>query len=283
MSTPALTTHLTERVIKPRNGLAAINFPELWRYRELFWQLAWRNVLIRYKQTMLGITWALLQPLLTMLVFTVVFGYLAKLPSNGAPYAVLTLAALVPWQFFSNAMSESSNSLVASQGMITKIYFPRAIIPASAVLSGMIDFLISLVLLVGLMLWYQVPFTLRLLALPLFSILAFLAAFGIGLWLSALNVKYRDVKYVVPFLTRIGLYVTPVGFAVSVVPEKYLFWFYTLNPLVGIVEGFRWCILGGNFEPLWSGVISSSLLILILLISGAYYFRTTERTFADVI
>jgi len=275
--------HLVERVIRPRHGLAAMDFSELWRYRELFWELSWRNVLIRYKQTMLGIAWAVIQPLLTMVVFTVVFSLFGKLSSQGAPYALLVLAALVPWQFFSNAMSESSNSLIASQGMITKVYFPRAIIPASAVLSGMIDFLISLVLLFGLMLWYDVPFTLRLLALPVFALLAFLAAFGTGLWLSALNVKYRDVKYVVPFLTRIGMYATPVGFAVTVVPEKWLFWFYSLNPLVGIVEGFRWCILGSNFEPMWVGVINGAALIILLLISGAYYFRTTERTFADVI
>lgn len=283
MSRSSLPENIVERVIRPRHGLAAVDFPELWRYRELFWELSWRNVLIRYKQTLLGLAWALLQPLLTMLVFVVVFSYIAKLPSNGAPYAVLTLAALVPWQFFSNAMSESSNSLIASQGMITKVYFPRAIIPASAVLSGMVDFLVSLALLLGLMLWYEVPFTIRLFALPLFALLAFFAAFGVGLWLSALNVKYRDVKYVVPFLTRIGLYITPVGFAISMVPEKWLLWFYTLNPLVGIIEGFRWCILGGSFEPLWLGVLNGTAVILIVLVTGAYYFRTTERTFADVI
>jgi lipopolysaccharide transport system permease protein len=272
-----------ERIIRPRNGLAAMDLAELWRYRELFWQLAWRNVLIRYKQTLLGIAWAILQPLLTVLVFSFVFGRLAKLPSDGVPYAVLTFAALLPWQYFSNAMSESSNSLIASQNMITKVYFPRLIIPGSAVLSGAIDFLISLVLLVLMMFYYQVSFSHKLLLLPFFFLFTTMAALAVGLWLSALNVKYRDVKHVVPFLTRLGLYATPVGFSLSIVPEKWLMWFYTLNPMVGAVEGFRWCILGDQFEPHWPGMAASTAVCVVMLISGAYYFRTTEKTFADVI
>jgi len=272
-----------ERIIRPRSGLAAMDLAELWRYRELFWQLTWRNVLIRYKQTILGIAWAVLQPLLTVAIGTVVFGRLANLPSGGAPYAVLTFAALLPWQYFSNAMSESSNSLIAAQSMVTKVYFPRLIIPGSAVLSGAIDFLISLVLLFFLMPYFHVPFTPRLLLLPLFFLYTTAAAMGVGLWLSALNVKYRDVKHVVPFLTRMGLYATPVFFNLSVVPEKYLLGFYTLNPMVGAVAGFRWCILGDQFEPLWSGLFTGSAVTLLLLLTGAYYFRSTEKTFADVI
>ena len=260
-----------------------MDLPELWRYRELFWQLSWRNVLIRYKQTLLGISWAVIQPVLTVAAFTFVFGKLANLPSNGAPYAVLTFAALLPWQYFSNAMSESSNSLIASQSMITKVYFPRLIIPGSAVLSGAIDFLISAFLLLLLMIYFHVPFTLRMLLLPFFFLYTTAIALAAGLWLSALNVKYRDVKHVVPFITRMGLYVTPVGFSMSVVPQKWILPFYTFNPMVGAVEGFRWCILGESFEPLWSGVMTGAALTLLLLITGAYYFRSTEKTFADVI
>ncbi|HEY1173774.1 MAG TPA: ABC transporter permease [Verrucomicrobiae bacterium] len=272
-----------ERVIRPRSGLAAIDMAELWRYRELFWQLAWRNVLIRYKQTLLGVAWAVLQPLLTVAIGAVVFGRLANLPSNGVPYVLLTFAALLPWQYFSNAMTESSNSLIASQNMITKVYFPRLIIPGSAVMSGMIDFLISLVLLFLLMLYHQTALTPRLLLLPFFFLYTTMAAMAVGMWLSALNVKYRDVKHVVPFLTRMGLYVTPVFFSISLIPQKWLMLAYTLNPMVGAVEGFRWCILGEQFEPYWPGMTASVAVVGLLLITGAYYFRTTEKTFADVI
>lgn len=278
-----MSSAIIERTIRPRRGLAAMDLAELWRYRELFWQLTWRNVLIRYKQTVLGVAWAVLQPLLTVAVGVVIFGRLAKLPSGGAPYAVFTFAALLPWQYFSNAMSESSNSLIASQSMITKVYFPRLIIPGSAVLSGAVDFLISIFLLFLVMLYYQVAFTPRLLLLPLFFLHTTAAAIAVGLWLSALNVKYRDIKHVVPFLTRMGLYVTPVFFSVSLVPEKWRLWFYTLNPMVGSVEAFRWCILGADFAPDWTGVLCGSIAILVLLVTGAYYFRTTEKTFADVI
>jgi lipopolysaccharide transport system permease protein len=271
-----------ERVIRRKRGLVAIDFKELWRYRELFWFLSWRDILVRYKQTVIGIAWAVLQPLLTMVVFTLVFGRLAKLPSHDAPYAVMTFAALLPWQFFANAMSQSSNSLVGSAHIISKVYFPRLIIPASATLSGVVDFLISLVVLLGLMIWYGVPLRIHLLLLPLFFIVGFLAAFAVGLWLSALNVKYRDVKYVTPFLVRMGLFVSPVGFMSSVVPQKWQSW-YNLNPMVGVIDGFRWCILGPRFEPYWPGFWISLTIVILLLISGAYYFRYTEKTFADVI
>lgn len=270
------------RVIRPRHGLQAINFAELWRYRELFLFLAWRDILIRYKQTALGIAWAVLQPFLTMIIFSVVFGRLAKLPSNGVPYPLLTFAALLPWQFFANALSESSNSLVAASNMISKVYFPRLIIPGSSVLSGIVDFAISLSILIGLMFWYGVSFSPRFMLLPFFFLVAASAAFGVGLWLGALNVKYRDVKYIVPFFTRMGLYVCPVGFLSSVVPERWRL-LYSLNPMVGVIDGFRWCILGGNFRPYWTGFAASLAITMTILVSGLLFFRSTEKRFADVI
>lgn len=282
MSNPAANPPVTERVIRARHGLSAMDFAELWRYRELFWQLSWRNVLIRYKQTYLGVLWAVLQPLLTMAVFTVVFGKVAGMSSKGAPFAVFNFAALLPWMFFANALSESSNSLVASQNMITKVYFPRLIIPAGAVLSGVLDFAISFVMLLGLMCWYHVPFTTNLLLLPVFFALTFLAALATGLWFSALNVKYRDVKYVVPFIVRMGIYISPVAFLADAFYHRVGQW-YGLNPLVGIIEGFRWCILGADFEPNWPGLWTGVMVTGILLVTGAYYFRSTERTFADII
>jgi lipopolysaccharide transport system permease protein len=272
----------TERILRPRHGLIAIDFGELWRYRELFAFLAWRDILVRYKQTAIGIGWTLIQPLVPMIVFTLVFGRLAKLPSHGAPYAVMTFAALLPWQFFANAMSSSSQSLVASQHMITKVYFPRLIIPGSATISGALDFAISFILLLALMLWYAVPFRPHLLLLPAFALIGFTAALGVGLWLSALNVKYRDVKYAVPFLVQAGLYISPVGFMSSVVPGQWRFW-YSLNPMVGVIDGFRWAILGPRFEPYWPGFWASTVVVLLVFVSGAYFFRATERTFADVI
>lgn len=274
------------RIIRARKGLIGINAGELWRYRELFLFLTWRDILVRYKQTFLGVAWAFLQPFLTMVVFTVIFGQFARFPSHGKPYAVMTLAALLPWQFFANALTESSNSLVASANMISKVYFPRLIVPASAVLSGVIDFLINLGLLFIIMLWYRVPFTINLLAFPVFLLAAFLTAFAAGVWLSALNVKYRDVKYVVPFLTRIGIYICPVGYMSGLVLEKAgprVHFLYCLNPLVGIINGFRWCVLGEEFAPYWPGFFLSLGMMTLVLASGVIYFRTTEKRFADVI
>lgn len=275
-----------ERVIRPQHGLIAVNFGELWRYRELFGFLAWRDILIRYKQTYLGVAWAVLQPFLTTLVFVLVFEKLGKFDSKGAPYAVMTFAAMLPWQFFANALSESSNSIVASSNMISKIYFPRLIIPASAVLSGLVDFLIGLVILFVLMILFGVKFQLHLLLLPLFLFIAFAAAFSTGVWLSALNVKYRDVKYIVPFFTRMGLYVSPVGFLSTLILDQFgpkVFFAYSLNPMVGVIDGFRWCVLGGSFEPYWPGVCASLAVVAILAVTGVVYFRSTEKTFADVI
>ncbi|MBI3875216.1 MAG: ABC transporter permease [Verrucomicrobia bacterium] len=285
---PSLATY--ERVIRPKRGLVAIDFRELWLYRELFGFLAYRDILIRYKQTYLGVAWAVLQPLLTMVVFTVVFGRMAgfsdKFNVPQQVYAVLTLAGLVPWLFFANAMSASSQSLVASANMISKIYFPRLIIPASAVISGMVDFAIALGILLAMMAVYGVAFTPALLLLPFFFAVAALAAFAVGLWLSALNVKYRDVKYVVPFLVQMGLYASPVGFPSNLVRDKFgdtVAFFYSLNPMVGVIDGFRWCVLGARFEPYWPGFAVSLVVIAVLLVTGAIYFRTAEKTFADVI
>jgi lipopolysaccharide transport system permease protein len=280
------TSSKFERVIRPKRGLAALNLAELWRYRELFLFLGWRDILVRYKQTYIGVAWAVVQPLLTMLIFTFVFSAVGKFPSGGVPYAVMVFAAILPWQFFSNAMSESSQSLIASEKMITKVYFPRLIIPTSAVLTGMVDFLITLVLMLGMMGWYHVAFSARMLLLPGFFLVAFIAALAVGLWLSALNVKYRDVKYVVPFIVRMGMYVAPVAFMSSKIRESFgadVHFLYCLNPLVGAIDGFRWCILGPAFEPYWPGFWASVALSLVLLVSGAFYFRSTEKSFADVI
>lgn len=277
-----ITVSSFDRVIRPKRGLAAINLGELWRYRELFLFLAWRDVLVRYKQTYIGVAWAALQPLLTMMIFTIIFGFLGRFESHGAPYPILVFAALLPWQFFSNALTESSNSLIASERLITKVYFPRLIIPASSVMSGLVDLAIGALILVALMIGFRLPAGPHLLLLPLFFGVAFLAAFAVGLWFSALNVRYRDVKYIVPFIVRMGIYVSPVGFVSSLVPEKWRF-LYNLNPMVGVIDGFRWCILGGQFEPYWPGFAVSVVVTLALLATGAVYFRSMEKTFADVI
>jgi len=255
---------------------------DLWRYRELFYFLAWRDILVRYKQTVIGITWALIRPFLTMVVFTIVFGQLAKLPSEGVPYAILVFSAMLPWQFFSSALSECSNSLVSNANLISKVYFPRLIVPASAVIVSFVDFLVSGMIMLGLMAWYNFVPSWRILTLPLFILIAFAASMGVGLWLSALNVKYRDFRYVVPFLVQFGLYISPVGFSSSIVPQKWRL-LYSLNPMVGVIDGFRWAILGSESNLYWSGFTLSLGLVALLFVSGIWYFRKTERTFADVI
>ena len=255
---------------------------DLWRYRELFFFLAWRDILVRYKQTVIGFAWALLRPFLTMLVFTLVFSKLAKLPSEGVPYPILVFAALLPWQFFSNAFTEAGNSLISNANMISKVYFPRLVIPASAVIVSFVDFLISGVILVGLMFWYGFMPDWRMLTLPLFIFVAFAAAMGAGLWMAALNVKYRDFRYIIPFVVQFGLYVSPVGFSSTIVPEKWRL-LYSLNPMVGVIDGFRWAILGGNTQLYWPGFLLSLALVTLLLITGIFYFRKTERGFADLI
>ena len=260
---------------------------DLWRYRELFYILAWRDIAVRYKQTAIGVAWALIQPLLTMIVMTVVFGKVAGLPSEGsAPYAIMVFAAMLPWTFFSTSLSSSSQSLVGNANLISKVYFPRLIIPAAAVVTAFVDFLISFAILVALMLWYGFLPTFHLLALPLFVLVAFLAALGPGLLITALNVKYRDFRYVIPFLVQFGLYISPVGFSSAVIREKLgdtLFLFYSLNPMVGVIDGFRWAILGGDSKIYLPGFCLSMILVVAFLFVGAWYFRRTERSFADVI
>lgn len=255
---------------------------DLWRYRELFYFLAWRDILVRYKQTVVGIIWALLRPLLTMVVFTVVFGKLAKLPSEGAPYPILVFAAMLPWQFFANSLSESSNSLIANANLISKVYFPRLIVPTSAVIVSFVDFLVSGMILLALMAWYNFVPDWRILTLPLFILIAFAAAIGAGLWLAALNVEYRDFRYIVPFIVQFGLYISPVGFTSKIVPEQWRL-LYSLNPMVGVIDGFRWAILGGESNIYLPGFVLSVGIVVLLLISGIWYFRRMERTFADTI
>lgn len=255
---------------------------DLWRYRELFFFLAWRDILVRYKQTVFGIVWALGRPFLTMLVFTLVFSKLAKLPSEDAPYPILVFAALLPWQFFASAFTGASDSLISNAGMISKVYFPRLVIPASAVIVSFVDFLISGLILVGLMIWYGFAPSARIVALPFFILVAFAAAMGSGLWISALNVKYRDFRIIVPFVVQFGLYLSPVGFSSGIIPDQWRL-LYSLNPMVGVIDGFRWAILGGNTPMYWPGFSLSFFLVMAVLISGIIYFRKTEKTFADVI
>ncbi|MDB5001946.1 MAG: phosphate transporter permease [Mucilaginibacter sp.] len=257
---------------------------DLWRFRELFYILSWRDVKVKYKQTALGVIWSILRPLLVMVIFTVVFNRFAKLPANiNAPYALFVFAGMLPWTFFSSALTECSNSLVANTNLITKVYFPRLIVPASAVIASFVDFLISLVLLFVLFIYYQFLPPIQILLLPIFLFLSFLTSFSIGLYLTALNVKYRDFRYIIPFIVQFGLYVSPVGYSSSIVPHKWRLLF-DINPVVGIIDGFRWCILGGNLTSdieLSMGI--SVGLSLFMLIIAIRHFRKTEKTFADII
>lgn len=255
---------------------------DVWRYRELFYFLAWRDLLVRYKQTVIGVAWAVLRPLLTMLALTLVFGKLAKMPSGGVPYPLLVFAALLPWQFFASSFSEAGNSLISNSNMISKVYFPRIAIPASSIIVSFVDFLISLILLAAIMLWYGFMPDMRILLLPLFTLIAIAASFGGGLWIAALNVKYRDFRYVIPFVVQFGLYVSPVGFSSSVVPERWRL-IYSLNPMVGVIDGFRWAILGGESQLYLPGFLLSIAMVIIVLATGIIYFRKTEKIFADVI
>ena len=256
---------------------------DLWRYRELFYFLAWRDILVRYKQTAIGIAWALVRPFLTMLVFTFIFSRVAKLPAPGSvPYALLVFAAMLPWQFFSTALGEASNSLIGNANLISKVYFPRLIVPAGSVITSFVDFLITLGLMAGMMVWYRFLPDWRLLTLPLFTALAFGSAFGAGLWLCALNVRYRDFRYIVPFIVQFGLYLSPVGFSSNIVPEG-LRLIYACNPMVGVIDGFRWALLRGQSPLAAPELIASILVTSVLCLSGIWYFRRTEKTFADII
>jgi len=274
-------TPVFDLVIEPGRGFGRY-WGDLWRYRELFYFLAWRDILVRYKQTAIGVAWAILRPFLTMVVFTLVFGRLAKFPSDGAPYPILVFAAMLPWQLFSNALQESSNSLIGNSALISKIYFPRLIVPASSVAVSLVDFLISFGILVGLMVWYGFVPSWRVLFLPFFILLVLLLSLGAGFWFSAINVKYRDFRYVVPFVVQFGLYVSPVGFSSSVVPDSWRL-LYSLNPMVGVIDGFRWALIGESPRLYMPGFLASIGLTAALCLYGLVYFRRTERYFADII
>ncbi|HZG37633.1 MAG TPA: ABC transporter permease [Nodosilinea sp.] len=277
----ASTPEETELIIEA--GRTEKNYwQDIWRYRELFYFLAWRDILVRYKQTAIGVGWALIRPFLTMVVFTVVFGRLANLPSDGVPYPILVFAAMLPWQLFSTALSECSNSLIANANLLSKVYFPRLVVPTSAVVVSFVDFAISGIILVALMVWFAYVPSWRIVTLPLFTLIALAASLGVGLWMASLNVQYRDFRYIVPFLVQFGLYISPVGFSSSIVPDQWRL-LYSLNPMVGVIDGFRWAILGNEASIYWPGFGLSTSLVMLLLVSGIWYFRKMERTFADVI
>ncbi|HXE95481.1 MAG TPA: ABC transporter permease [Dongiaceae bacterium] len=278
---PRKETAQQELLIEPNRPVLHY-WRDVWRYRELFWFLVWRDILVRYKQTVIGVTWSIIRPLAAMIAFTVVFGLLAKLPSGGVPYPLLVFSAMLPWNFFANALSEGSGSLVGNSNLLTKIYFPRIIIPASSIIASLIELFISLVIMAGIMVWYGYLPDWRVVMLPMFLLMAFLPAAGAGLWFASLNVKYRDFRFVVPFLLQFGLYVSPVGFASSIVPEKWRL-LYALNPMVGVIDGFRWALLNGTVELYWPGLVLSTALSLVLLATGVRFFRRTERILADVI
>jgi lipopolysaccharide transport system permease protein len=266
--------------IYPPSKWPSLDFCDLWEYRDLLYTLVWRDIKVRYKQTAIGAAWAILQPFLTMVVFTIFFGNLGKLPSDGIPYPLFTFVALLPWQLFSRAINDSGNSLVANQQLITKVYFPRLVIPLASLLSGLVDFAISFLILLGLMLYFGVVPTPAALTLPLFILLALVTALAVGLWLSALNVQYHDVRYTLPFLTQFWMFLTPIAYSSSLVPEKWRL-LYSLNPMTGVVEGFRWALLGK--QGVGPVVLVSTLMVLALLIGGLLYFRRMEDNFADVI
>jgi lipopolysaccharide transport system permease protein len=268
-------------VLRPSKGFVRLNLADVWAYRELLYFLVWRDVKVRYKQTALGAAWAIIQPVMTMLVFSVFFGRLAKVPSDGIPYPVFAFAALLPWQLFAYALSESSNSLVGSQHLITKVYFPRLVIPISSVVAGLVDFAIAFIVLLVLMWYYGVAPTAAVVFLPLFILLAIITALAVGLWLSSLNVKYRDIRYTLPFLTQFWMFVTPVAYPSSLIPGKWRT-LYGLNPMAGVVEGFRWALLGKAEGP--GPLLAVSIVaVAALLIGGLVYFRRMERTFADLV
>lgn len=269
------------KIIKPSHGWSPIRLDAIWAHRELLYFLVWRDIKVRYKQTLLGVLWAVLQPLMLMVAFSIFFGRLAKVPSDGLPYPVFTFCALIPWQLFAQALSQASNSLVENDKLITKVYFPRLVIPLSAVLSGVMDFLIGFVILIALMVYYGIAPTPALWTIPVFVLLVVVSALAVGLWLSALNVRYRDVRYTIPFITQFWFFVSPVAYSSSIVPGFWQ-WFYALNPMVGVIEGFRWALLGKAAAP-GSQLVISSAVVVMLFVSGLYYFRRMERTFADVV
>jgi lipopolysaccharide transport system permease protein len=267
--------------LQPSNGWRALNLREFWQYRELLYFLSWRDIKVRYKQTALGALWAILQPFLTMIVFSLFFGNLAKMPSDGIPYPIFAFAALVPWTFFANGLTQSGNSLIQSAGMLKKVYFPRLIVPISSVISGAVDFVFAFLVLIGMMFWYGIIPTVNVVWLPLLLVLAFGTALGVGLWLSAMNVQFRDVRYTIPFLTQFWLFATPIAYPSSLLSEPWRT-IYGLNPMVGVVEGFRWALLGTATAP-GPLIMVSALTMLTILVTGLFYFRRMESTFADVV
>ena len=270
-----------ELIIKPVEGWRAIDFRELWAYRELLYFLVWREIKVRYKQTVLGAAWAVIQPFFTMVVFSVFFGTLAGVPSDGIPYPIFAYSALLPWQMFENGINKAGASLVSGRNLLTKVYFPRITVPLAPILASFVDFLLAFVVLIGMMVYYGMRPTSAIWTLPLFLLLTMITAIGVGLWTAALNVAYRDVGYLIPFVMRVWFFITPITYASSIVPEQYRF-LYSLNPMVGVVEGFRWAMLGvGN--PPTSIFIGAIVISVILMITGALYFRRMERTFADVV
>ena len=278
---PTPSAALSTFRIAPSRGWVSLKLGEIWEYRELLYFLIWRDIKVRYKQTLFGASWAIIQPLMTMVVFSVFFGGLGKIPSDGIPYPLFAFAALVPWTFFANGLNQSSNSLVGSANLITKVYFPRLIVPLASVFSSLVDFLVAFVVLLGMMFFFGIVPTLNVLWLPLFLLLAIVSALGVGLWLSALNVEYRDVRYLIGFVTQIWLFATPIAYPSSMLPEPWRT-VYGLNPMAGVVEGFRWALLGTNSAPGPIIAVSAGAAIVILL-TGAFYFKRMERTFADVV
>jgi lipopolysaccharide transport system permease protein len=281
MKPPTAADAQQELVIRASHGWSFPQLGEAWASRELLWFLVWRDVKVRYKQTVLGAAWAVLQPLLTMVVFTIIFSRVAKVPTDGVPYPVFVYAALLPWQMFARSLNDSGNSLVTNRQLITKVYFPRLLLPISSVLAGLVDFAVAFVVLLGLMFYYGIVPTAAIIALPALIALAMLTSLAFGVWLSALNVKYRDVRYTIPFLTQLWLFVTPVAYPSSLVPEQWRT-LYGLNPMAGVVEGFRWALLGqaASFRSVWQ---ASAVVLVLLLAGGLLYFQRTERTFADVV
>jgi lipopolysaccharide transport system permease protein len=278
----AVATQSSGELLIEVDGSEKQYWRDLWRFRELFYFLAWRDLLVRYKQTVVGVSWSLIRPLLTMTVLTVVFGKLGKMPSGGLPYPLLVFCGMLPWQFFSSAMTESGNCLVLNSNLISKVYFPRLIIVVSSVITSFVDFLISAAFLVVLMIWYHRTPPVAVLLLPVFVLLVFGASLGFGLWIAALTVEYRDFRFIVPFIAQFGLYISPVGFQSSVVPDRYRF-LYSLNPMVGIIDGCRWCLLGSRTGVYMPGIVIAAIDVIIVLASGIWYFRRTEQSFADVI
>jgi lipopolysaccharide transport system permease protein len=267
--------------IEPTKGWVSLRLRELWEYRDLFYFFVWRDIKVRYRQTVMGASWAIIQPFFSMVVFSLFFGRLAKVPSDGIPYPIFSYAALVPWTFFANALTQSSNSLVLNANMVKKIYFPRLIMPSANVLSGLLDFVLAFIVLLGMMFYFGFTPTLMALWLPLFLFLALITSLGVSLWLSAMNVQFRDVRYTVPFLTQAWLFITPIAYPSSLLEEPWRT-LYGINPMAGVVEGFRWALLGTDTSP-GPIILVSSLVAIILLVSGSFYFRRMERTFADVV